>query len=287
LARKRTIDPDLWTDDRVQRLPSPLAILLYIGTISQADDEGRLEWSARQLLARVFPLRDDVKQRDVEAAMSAIAAELVHVYEIGSRAYAWHPEWKKFQYVNRPTKSKLPDPPRGPSLFESVSSPVEPHASLSASVSPHVPSVSVSVSVSDKLAPLAARDVLSPGLQFGKWFFSAGSEAGAIPSHLAVDPGPLGFAYRHHEASDALVAAHGDDECRRRAANLFARKTRTDADKLQLDATPSTLRDRWDWFDQAERERPGRRGAPYDRTDISGGTGYAEIIAGREERIEC
>lgn len=112
MARKRSIDPDLWTDDRVQALPSPIAILLYIGTISQADDEGRLEWSARQLLGRVFPMREDIKQRDVEAAMAAIVETgLVRTYVVGVRTYAVHPAWRKHQYVNRPAPSKIPAPP--------------------------------------------------------------------------------------------------------------------------------------------------------------------------------
>jgi len=149
-------------------------------------------------------------------------------------------------------------------------------------------SSSSSLSETTATPPSPERAVESDGLRFGRWFFATGVDAGAVPAHLTVDPGPLGFAYKHHDASASLVAAHGDDECRRRAANLFARKTRTDADKLLLEATPSTLRDRWDWFDQAERERPGKRGREaYDQTDLSGGTNYVEIVTARSERIEC
>ena len=112
MARKRTIDPDLWTDDRVQALPSLTAVLLYIGSISMADDEGRVEWNARQMLARVFPLRDDVKLADVERGMEAVAkSRLVVLYSVNGRAYAYHPAWRKHQYVNRPSKSKIPPPP--------------------------------------------------------------------------------------------------------------------------------------------------------------------------------
>ena len=112
MARKRTIDPDLWTDDRVQGLPSPAAVLLYIGLISHADDEGRIEWNARQFLARIFAFRPEVDLPDIEAGMEAIAESgLVRVYEAKGRTYAVHPAWQKHQYVNRPQLSKIPPPP--------------------------------------------------------------------------------------------------------------------------------------------------------------------------------
>ena len=109
MARKRTIDPDLWTDDKVQNLADVRAIALYVGTISLADDYGRLEWSARQLWGRLFPSREDVKMRDVESWMSMlIESGLVIEYSVGGRTYVQHPSWLKHQYVSRPSGSKIP-----------------------------------------------------------------------------------------------------------------------------------------------------------------------------------
>jgi hypothetical protein len=290
MARKRSIDPDLWTDDRVQSLPSPLAILLYIGTLSQADDDGRLEWSARQITARIFPLREDVKQRDVEVAMTAIADGLVHVYTIGGRTFAHHPSWKKHQYVNRPSKSKIPDPPCCGSLNSSVSKSDDDsdtaHVSLSHAVSPHVPLVSDSVSVLDSVSGLASlgtdeRAKMSDGMEFGAWLCTAGIAAGAIPKQFEIDPGRVGFAYKFVAKSEALVATHGVEECRRRAENMIARKVRKDGDKLLMPCTPQTLHERWEWFDKADRERAvtGPVAKLYDARDIGGAAAVESIKA--------
>lgn len=144
MARKRSLDPEIWTDDRVQSLPSTTAVLFYIGTISHADDEGRIEWNARQLLGKIFPLRDDVKARDVEIAMEAVSrAGLVRVYEVNLRQYALHPSWRKHQYVNRPSPSKFPEPPTQLALNGSLI------GSVNGSGNPQVPLESDSESVSE------------------------------------------------------------------------------------------------------------------------------------------
>jgi hypothetical protein len=123
MARKRMIDPDIWTDEKVQSLPSTLAVALYIGTISMADDAGRIEWSSLQLKTRLLPNREDVTLRHIETAMAALVTlpnELKHTaddepllvaYTVRGRNYAYHPNWRKHQYVNRPSPSKLPAPP--------------------------------------------------------------------------------------------------------------------------------------------------------------------------------
>lgn len=111
MARKRSVDPDMWSDDKVTALNDVRSITLYVGTISQADDFGRLEWSARQLFARLFPTREDVEISDVEAWMDDLARTgLVKLYEIAGRMYAYHPNWSKHQYVSRPSKSRTPSP---------------------------------------------------------------------------------------------------------------------------------------------------------------------------------
>ena len=70
MPRNRSISPDLLTDERL--LPLPLqAKYLYLGAISQADDEGRLPWSARQLHARVIA-DPEVPIADVENWMAAM-----------------------------------------------------------------------------------------------------------------------------------------------------------------------------------------------------------------------
>jgi len=113
MARKRTIDPDIWSDDKIQGLADVRAIVLYIGAISASDDFGRLEWSDRQLWARVFPNRPDVTLKLVVEWMTIIVdAGLVLLYDVGTKHYAQHPAWAKHQYVSRPSASRIPKPPQ-------------------------------------------------------------------------------------------------------------------------------------------------------------------------------
>lgn len=99
-----------------------------------ADDDGRLRWSEIELCAKLFPGRTDIKPKHVKEWMAMLeSAGLVMPY--GDGRYAYHPNWRRHQYINRPTRSKLPEP-----LTDKL------RESRSHSVSPHGPSVSVSVS---------------------------------------------------------------------------------------------------------------------------------------------
>jgi hypothetical protein len=109
MARKRTIDPDLWTDAKVTQLSVP-ARLLYIGLISIADDEGRFEWNAVQIRNRVLP--DGASAADIGAWLAEIEAqELVGVYAVDGKSYGYHPAWHRHQSTSKPNESKFPDPP--------------------------------------------------------------------------------------------------------------------------------------------------------------------------------
>lgn len=111
MARKRTIDPEIWSDDKITQLADVRSYLLYLGCISIADDLGRFEWSSRQLWARLFPTREDVKLADVQRWMDdLIAVGLLESYEVGGRTYALHPKWANHQYVSKPSKSRIPAP---------------------------------------------------------------------------------------------------------------------------------------------------------------------------------
>ena len=202
-----------------------LAMTLYIGTISHADDYGRIEWSALQLMAKVFPTREDVKIRDVEAAMGDLVdSGLLVRYEADGRKLAYHPAWTKHQYVSRPTASKFPEPPRDPSGISAqnprenaVKIPQSSRNKARISTCParagHFPSVSDTVSdtVSETTSHSAgAREAVDltdldaepepdrrgippestqiSGVAFAKWFTERGIEAGAIPGQHFLAP---------------------------------------------------------------------------------------------------
>lgn len=110
MARKRDLSPDIWTDERVLALTLS-ARLLYVGLISQADDKGRLEWSPRQLAARIVP---GESADDVSSWMAEVASvRLVERYEADGRVYAYHPRWDRHQSPSRQIASRLPDPEDG------------------------------------------------------------------------------------------------------------------------------------------------------------------------------
>jgi len=110
MARKRMIDPDIWDSEQVQAL-SPQQFKLFIYLISNADDEGRQQYSARMIAAKAFPLDDeytaDNAKNDI-AYMQQIG--LIHVYENDGNVYISHPNWQRYQTINRPKQSKYPNP---------------------------------------------------------------------------------------------------------------------------------------------------------------------------------
>jgi hypothetical protein len=111
MARKRSLDPDLWTSDGFAGLDLT-ARLVFIGCISLADDEGRLELRPRQLRIRLGLVEQS--DEEVGRAIDAIvAAKLLLAYRVDGLLYGLHPRWKDEQYVNRPTKSRLPAPSEG------------------------------------------------------------------------------------------------------------------------------------------------------------------------------
>lgn len=110
MARKRMIDPDIWTDDKVLKL-SWTAVPFYIGLITQADDDGRIRYDVASLRAKIGP-RDEVTCEHVEVWMwECVEVGLVLVYEHENVLFAYLPGWPDYQKVQHPNPSKLPAPP--------------------------------------------------------------------------------------------------------------------------------------------------------------------------------
>ena len=72
-ARKRQVDPGIWTSEQVVAC-GPEARLLFIGCITQADDEGRLKGSAAYLKMTIFP-GDAVSVDQVEVWRQEVIAQ--------------------------------------------------------------------------------------------------------------------------------------------------------------------------------------------------------------------
>lgn len=110
MARIRSIKPELWLSAQVMNL-SHSARLLFIGLITQADDEGYGSSDPRKLKAAIFG-GDDVTLANVGEMLSEIVTQrLVVIYEAdGYGALYWLPSWKEHQYVPKPTPTRYPPP---------------------------------------------------------------------------------------------------------------------------------------------------------------------------------
>lgn len=113
MARIRSIKPEFWTSEQVMEC-STSARLLFIGLWNFCDDTGRMAASSKRIKASVFP-SDDFTAEDVRRMLDELASNgLVEFYVVDDVEYlrvtGWH-----HQKIDRPQKSKLPEPPDTPS----------------------------------------------------------------------------------------------------------------------------------------------------------------------------
>lgn len=105
------IDPSFWTDEKLGLL-TPMHRLLFMGLISNADDEGRLQGHPALVKSMIFPYDVDITHQQVEKWLIDLHNEgLILIYEVGKQRYIWIRNFLKYQQINRPTPSKLPAPP--------------------------------------------------------------------------------------------------------------------------------------------------------------------------------
>lgn len=83
---------------------------LWVGLITQADDAGRGDARPAYIKGHVFPFRERVTTKDIDAALHALAAgSCVTLYTVGGRPYYSFPSWAKHQRI-RDCKPKYPGP---------------------------------------------------------------------------------------------------------------------------------------------------------------------------------
>ena len=87
------------------------ARLLFVLMWTIADDFGRLRGAPRYLASRAFPYDEDAPGL-VEGWLAELEREgCVRRYVSGDSQYIEIPNWSRHQLVNKPTPSRLPDPP--------------------------------------------------------------------------------------------------------------------------------------------------------------------------------
>lgn len=107
MPRRRMIDPGFWLSTHHKKLIFRQR-LLFLGMVSNADDEGRLKGDSSFLRATVFPY-DDLKDLTVDEDIKALAEEgLIMPYVCKDSRYIQLVKWREYQTINRPTPSKIP-----------------------------------------------------------------------------------------------------------------------------------------------------------------------------------
>ena len=107
MARKRMIDPNFWTDEKLGEC-SIQERLLFMGLISNADDEGYGRANPKLLKSLIFPY-DDLRASDLEKWLSHLGGlHIVVLFKYDVQTYYNLPNFLRHQTINKPTKSTFP-----------------------------------------------------------------------------------------------------------------------------------------------------------------------------------
>ena len=109
MARKRTIEPGIWESSTFERLPCGNARLLWVGLISQADDDGRLRGSPELLRSIIFRFDKKVKTAHVEEWLQLLQANgNIIRYSIEANQFIELTNWGKYQKLKYKSASQFP-----------------------------------------------------------------------------------------------------------------------------------------------------------------------------------
>lgn len=109
MARKRMIAPSFWTDEKIGEC-NHIERLLFLGLISNADDEGIGRANPKLLKSLIFPY-DDLRISDFEKSLAKLASlKLIYLYQYDAQNYYFIKNFNEHQTINRPTPSELPKP---------------------------------------------------------------------------------------------------------------------------------------------------------------------------------
>lgn len=107
MASRRMIDPAFWQSESLMELDYRQR-LLFIGLISNADDQGRLKGNPKLVKAMVFPF-DDIAADEVEADLNELeTVECIAIYRVGSKTCIQVLNWWSYQHPQWAYPSELP-----------------------------------------------------------------------------------------------------------------------------------------------------------------------------------
>ena len=88
------------------------AKLLYIGTITLADDEGKLNGNPSYLRGQIFPYDEKITVAEIKGFLKEMTSQnLITYYEVEGTEYIKHPNWEVYQKLrkDRMRESEIPD----------------------------------------------------------------------------------------------------------------------------------------------------------------------------------
>src|SRR3954466_12432046 len=107
--RIRSIKPETWQDERLAGL-GDFEPRLYLGLVSQADDEGRQSANPSLIRSRIFPF-DQRTPDELAAGLATLQdAGLIRLSHADGRDYLTIVSWADDQRIDKPTPSRLPAP---------------------------------------------------------------------------------------------------------------------------------------------------------------------------------
>jgi len=123
MPRKRMIDPSIWDDPDVGELSSD-EFKLFIGCISLADDEGRLDADPRHLRKSLFGYSEHHSVEDVERLRNSLTSKLdnVHLYTISGKEYIALLRWNDHQKIGSWQRPSIIPTPSTDDLQQNLSS---------------------------------------------------------------------------------------------------------------------------------------------------------------------
>lgn len=101
------IDPSFWTDEKLGEC-TVQERLLFMGLISNADDEGYGRANSKLLKSLIFPY-DDFLVSDLEDWLYRLCElKLIILYKFKEQTYYNLPNFLKHQTINKPTMTVFP-----------------------------------------------------------------------------------------------------------------------------------------------------------------------------------
>lgn len=115
----RIIKESICSSEKIASL-TDFEFRLWVGLLTQVDDAGRGDARPAIIKGHVFPLRERVSIKDIDAAIHGLAAKgCVTLYEVGGRPYFWFQTWKEHQRI-RDCKPKYPGPDENGAILHSA-----------------------------------------------------------------------------------------------------------------------------------------------------------------------